>query len=239
MTYCVWWSILQIGQSHPTGLTTNLLKLFEPRAPLEFKPPPEKRKCPPYQGMALVLLVLFWFQSALWQCTRILALQIMLSLCRKDRVLCFYYSYSNFFLSYLCITVKKIASTSFTTVLWFQSLSIGLFRALLWSFGYFPSYSVLFLEQLVYHTFAAWWRRFYQPASWMLHIDFSAWALVSFNLPSGPWVSFLQNGYLFDWNMQGFNNQKSGWLWPTLTEVDDWCCLVFPGSPCSLAFHNM
>ncbi|KAK9113130.1 hypothetical protein Scep_020649 [Stephania cephalantha] len=41
-----------IGQSHPTGLTNNLLKLFEPRAPLEFKPPPEKRKCPPYSGMA-------------------------------------------------------------------------------------------------------------------------------------------------------------------------------------------
>ncbi len=149
MTYCVWWSNLQIGQSHPTGLTTNLLKLFEPRAPLEFKPPPEKRKCPPYQGMALVLLVLFWFQSALWQCTRILALQKILTLCKKDRVLCFYHSYSNFFLSYLCITVKKIASTSFMTLLWFQSLSIGLFRALLWSFRYFPSYSVLFLEQLV------------------------------------------------------------------------------------------
>ncbi|KAL8211137.1 hypothetical protein R6Q57_005574 [Mikania cordata] len=41
-----------IGQSHPTGLTTNLLKLFEPRPPLEYKPPPEKRKCPPYTGMA-------------------------------------------------------------------------------------------------------------------------------------------------------------------------------------------
>ncbi|GMY11542.1 U1 small nuclear ribonucleoprotein 70 kDa [Fagus crenata] len=41
-----------IGQSHPTGLTTNLLKLFEPRPPLEFKPPPEKRKCPPLTGMA-------------------------------------------------------------------------------------------------------------------------------------------------------------------------------------------
>ncbi|KAG0582817.1 hypothetical protein KC19_3G088400 [Ceratodon purpureus] len=40
-----------IGQSHPTGLTTNLLKLFEPRPPLEFKPPPEKRKCPSYQGI--------------------------------------------------------------------------------------------------------------------------------------------------------------------------------------------
>ncbi|XVF15744.1 hypothetical protein REPUB_Repub09cG0182200 [Reevesia pubescens] len=41
-----------IGQSHPTGLTNNLLKLFEARPPLEFKPPPEKRKCPPYSGMA-------------------------------------------------------------------------------------------------------------------------------------------------------------------------------------------
>ncbi|PPS13140.1 hypothetical protein GOBAR_AA07506 [Gossypium barbadense] len=41
-----------IGQSHPTGLTANLLKLFEPRPPLEFKPPPEKRKCPSYTGMA-------------------------------------------------------------------------------------------------------------------------------------------------------------------------------------------
>ncbi|KAL3525398.1 hypothetical protein ACH5RR_013770 [Cinchona calisaya] len=41
-----------IGQSHPTGLTNSLLKLFEPRPPLEYKPPPEKRKCPPYSGMA-------------------------------------------------------------------------------------------------------------------------------------------------------------------------------------------
>lgn len=41
-----------IGQSHPTGLTNNLLKLFEPRPPLEYKPPPEKRKCPQYTGMA-------------------------------------------------------------------------------------------------------------------------------------------------------------------------------------------
>ncbi|KAK0605679.1 hypothetical protein LWI29_029512 [Acer saccharum] len=41
-----------IGQSHPTGLTANLLKLFEPRPPLEYKPPPEKRKCPPLIGMA-------------------------------------------------------------------------------------------------------------------------------------------------------------------------------------------
>ncbi|KAL9251364.1 U1 small nuclear ribonucleoprotein 70 kDa-like protein [Drosera capensis] len=41
-----------IGQSHPTGLTSSLLRLFEPRAPLEFKPPPEKRKLLPYSGMA-------------------------------------------------------------------------------------------------------------------------------------------------------------------------------------------
>ncbi|CAN8277635.1 unnamed protein product [Cochlearia groenlandica] len=41
-----------MGQSHPTGLTPNLLKLFEPRPPLEFQPPPEKRKCPPYTGIA-------------------------------------------------------------------------------------------------------------------------------------------------------------------------------------------
>ncbi|KAL9245974.1 hypothetical protein vseg_019564 [Gypsophila vaccaria] len=41
-----------IGQSHPTGLTNNLLKLFEPRPPLEFKPPLEKKKCAPYTGMA-------------------------------------------------------------------------------------------------------------------------------------------------------------------------------------------
>ncbi|KAF8405212.1 hypothetical protein HHK36_010112 [Tetracentron sinense] len=41
-----------IGQSHPTGLTSNLLKLFEPRPPLEYKPTPEKRKCPSYSGMA-------------------------------------------------------------------------------------------------------------------------------------------------------------------------------------------
>lgn len=43
--------VMQIGQSHPTGLTANLLKLFEPRPPLEFKPPPEKRKCPPLTGL--------------------------------------------------------------------------------------------------------------------------------------------------------------------------------------------
>ncbi|KAI8542410.1 hypothetical protein RHMOL_Rhmol08G0136900 [Rhododendron molle] len=47
-----WLRSVVIGQSHPTGLTNNLLKLFEPRPPLEFKPPPEKRKCPPYTGMA-------------------------------------------------------------------------------------------------------------------------------------------------------------------------------------------
>ncbi|KAJ7952986.1 U1 small nuclear ribonucleoprotein 70 kDa [Quillaja saponaria] len=48
-------NVLQLklmGQAHPTGLTANLLKLFEPRPPLEYKPPPEKRKCPPLTGMA-------------------------------------------------------------------------------------------------------------------------------------------------------------------------------------------
>eukprot|EP00257_Ricinus_communis_P025464 XP_025012878.1 uncharacterized protein LOC8285018 isoform X3 [Ricinus communis] len=35
-----------IGQSHPTGLTANLLKLFEPRPPLEYKPPPREEKVP-------------------------------------------------------------------------------------------------------------------------------------------------------------------------------------------------
>ncbi|XP_020960110.1 uncharacterized protein LOC107648395 isoform X3 [Arachis ipaensis] len=41
-----------IGQSRPTGLTVNILNRFEPRPPLEYKPPPEKRKCPPLTGMA-------------------------------------------------------------------------------------------------------------------------------------------------------------------------------------------
>ncbi|CAL4925815.1 unnamed protein product [Urochloa decumbens] len=41
-----------IGQYHPTGLTSNLLKLFEPRAPLEYKPPIEKSKLPAYTGIA-------------------------------------------------------------------------------------------------------------------------------------------------------------------------------------------
>ncbi|KAL8123803.1 U1 small nuclear ribonucleoprotein 70 kDa-like isoform X2 [Apium graveolens] len=41
-----------IGSTHPTGMTANLLRLFEPRPPLEYKPPPEKNKCPPYTGMA-------------------------------------------------------------------------------------------------------------------------------------------------------------------------------------------
>lgn len=40
-----------IGQSHPTGLTANLLRLFEARPPLEHRVPTEKRKCPPYTGI--------------------------------------------------------------------------------------------------------------------------------------------------------------------------------------------
>jgi U1 small nuclear ribonucleoprotein len=45
---------MQIGQSHPTGLTSKLLKLFEPWLPLEFKPPLEKRKCPSLTGVTLL-----------------------------------------------------------------------------------------------------------------------------------------------------------------------------------------
>ncbi|CAN6304624.1 unnamed protein product [Urochloa humidicola] len=41
-----------IGQGHPTGLTSNLLKLFEPRPPPEYKPPIEKPKLPVYTGIA-------------------------------------------------------------------------------------------------------------------------------------------------------------------------------------------
>ncbi|TKV92974.1 hypothetical protein SEVIR_9G196500v4 [Setaria viridis] len=41
-----------IGQGHPTGLTSNLLKLFEPRPPPEYKPPIEKPKLPAYTGIA-------------------------------------------------------------------------------------------------------------------------------------------------------------------------------------------
>lgn len=41
-----------IGQSHPTGLTPSLLKLFEPRPLPEHKPPLEKRKMPPLTGVA-------------------------------------------------------------------------------------------------------------------------------------------------------------------------------------------
>ncbi|XP_071735281.1 U1 small nuclear ribonucleoprotein 70 kDa-like [Rutidosis leptorrhynchoides] len=40
-----------IGQSHPTGLTNNLSKLFEPQPRLEYKPPLEKTKCSPYTGI--------------------------------------------------------------------------------------------------------------------------------------------------------------------------------------------
>jgi hypothetical protein len=52
---------LQIGQSHPTGLTTNLLKLFEPRPPLEHKPPLEKRKLPAYSGNKLAAILQFLY----------------------------------------------------------------------------------------------------------------------------------------------------------------------------------
>jgi hypothetical protein len=47
-----------MGQSHPTGLTPNLLKLFEARPPLEHKPPVEKRKLPAYTGTDLAFTIL-------------------------------------------------------------------------------------------------------------------------------------------------------------------------------------
>jgi hypothetical protein len=40
----------QIAQNHPTGLTANLLKLFEPGPPLEYKSPAEKRQFPAYSA---------------------------------------------------------------------------------------------------------------------------------------------------------------------------------------------
>jgi hypothetical protein len=48
-----------MGQIHPTGLTPNLLKLFEPRPPLEYKPPLEKRKLPTYTGMFRAIVDVF------------------------------------------------------------------------------------------------------------------------------------------------------------------------------------
>ncbi|GER42566.1 U1 small nuclear ribonucleoprotein 70 kDa [Striga asiatica] len=45
-------SLLSDDYRSESCLTSNLLKLFEPRPPLEYKRPPEKRKCPPYTGMA-------------------------------------------------------------------------------------------------------------------------------------------------------------------------------------------
>nr|KAJ0199893.1 hypothetical protein LSAT_V11C600319060 [Lactuca sativa] len=41
-----------VRAANATEVSSNLLKLFEPRPPLEYRPPPEKRKCPPYTGMA-------------------------------------------------------------------------------------------------------------------------------------------------------------------------------------------
>ncbi|TVU32056.1 hypothetical protein EJB05_23774 [Eragrostis curvula] len=38
--------------AHPTGLPPNLLRLFDPRPPLEYKPPAEKRELPAYSGIA-------------------------------------------------------------------------------------------------------------------------------------------------------------------------------------------
>nr|KAJ0219745.1 hypothetical protein LSAT_V11C200064480 [Lactuca sativa] len=41
-----------VHAANATEVSSNLLKLFEPRPPLEYRPPPEKRKCPRYTGMA-------------------------------------------------------------------------------------------------------------------------------------------------------------------------------------------
>ena len=48
-----------MGQIHPTGLTPNLLKLFEPRPPVEYKPPLEKRKLPAYTGESTDLGIVY------------------------------------------------------------------------------------------------------------------------------------------------------------------------------------
>ncbi|CAJ1957838.1 unnamed protein product [Sphenostylis stenocarpa] len=49
-----------IGQNHPNGLTANLLKLFEPRPPLEYKPPPgEKKMSTAYRDGAICEQVTF------------------------------------------------------------------------------------------------------------------------------------------------------------------------------------
>jgi hypothetical protein len=105
--------MLQIGQSHPTGLTTNLLKLFEPRAPLEFRPPPEKRKCPPYQGMASVNFVLFWFIFAVWSWTSFPSLHEQETLYNGGSLLrehlCFYcYAAAYFFIAIGCLLIVVI-----------------------------------------------------------------------------------------------------------------------------------
>jgi hypothetical protein len=71
---------MQIGQSHPTGLTSNLLKLFEPRSPLEFKPPPKKRKCPSFTGLTLLsraVLNGFQFDTDLYKYNMIFLIIIM------------------------------------------------------------------------------------------------------------------------------------------------------------------
>ncbi|XP_024538029.1 U1 small nuclear ribonucleoprotein 70 kDa [Selaginella moellendorffii] len=42
----------QLAKSHPTGLTPNLLRLFDPPPPVEYKEPIEKKELPPYTGIA-------------------------------------------------------------------------------------------------------------------------------------------------------------------------------------------
>ncbi|EFJ23908.1 hypothetical protein SELMODRAFT_102480, partial [Selaginella moellendorffii] len=41
-----------LAKSHPTGLTPNLLRLFDPPPPVEYKEPIEKKELPPYTGIA-------------------------------------------------------------------------------------------------------------------------------------------------------------------------------------------
>ncbi|GKC21644.1 ATP-dependent DNA helicase PIF1-like protein [Tanacetum coccineum] len=56
-------SCMKIGHSHPTGFKNNLLKLFEPRPLLEYKPPLEKKKFLPLQVMSCLFSSVTDFQS--------------------------------------------------------------------------------------------------------------------------------------------------------------------------------
>jgi hypothetical protein len=78
---------MQIGQrpqSQPTGLTSIMLKLFELRPPLEFKPPPEKRKCTSLTSLMLLsraCLNGFWFDTDLYNYNMVFFLNIMKGWC--------------------------------------------------------------------------------------------------------------------------------------------------------------